>query len=111
MKFSHLVITLLFVAALSACHPQSAFEKQIIEDARTKIGTGICDSIPAGTFIVNVEVGDIVSIGTTGLIDVAIEYDTEKDGVKGHRSGGLLYSKEGEHYFLEAISGCQFSRD
>lgn len=94
-----------------ACSGAGGFEGQIIKDVTSKMGTGICDSIPAGSVIKNVQVGEIVPIGETGLIDVTIEFDFENSGQTRHYEGALLYSKAGSRYFLEALGGCDYERE
>lgn len=93
---------------LSSCGKKLSFEEQIVQDVSSKMGTGICEGIPAGATISNVEVGEIVPIGETGLIDVTIDFDYSQGGSTEHHHGAVLYSKQGSRYSLQALGGCDW---
>ena len=99
----------LFLIALlfQGCSSPS-FEDQIKNDITSKMGTGICDSIPGGSVISNIKVGEIVDIGMDGMTDVSIEFDYEKDGITKHHTGAMLYLKKGSSYKLGALGGCDW---
>lgn len=106
IKFRVLIIGLISFF-LFQCEGTS-FNDQIIGDVTSKMATGICDSIPRGSTITNVLVGEIVDIGLQGMTDVSIEFDYETNGNKKHHSSALLYIKKGSSYKLAAIGGCEF---
>jgi hypothetical protein len=89
---------------------KKTFNEQIKEDVISKMGTGICDSIPSNSIISDVIIGEIVPIGNTGLTDVSIEFDYTVNNIKKHKKDALLYSKSGDVYTLEKIGGCEYSR-
>lgn len=103
------VILCLLACFLLYCSGQS-FEDQIKNDVSTKMPSGICDSIPEGSAISNIKVGEIVDIGLQGMTDVSIEFDYESDGVKKHHSSAMLYIKNGSSYKLAALGGCEYER-
>lgn len=92
---------------LCACGGMS-FNEQIVDDISTKMGTGICDSIPKGSKISNIQVGEIVDIGMDGMTDVTIEFDYEAYGEVKHKTGAMLYLKRGSSYKLAVIGGCEY---
>lgn len=106
--FTKTSILLLFIASIYACGSGNTFKDQIIEDVSSKMGTGICDSIPMASNITNVVVGEIVDIGGTGMTDVTIEFDYENNGDRKHHKGAILYIKEGSRYKLAALGGCEY---
>lgn len=99
---------LALVLLLTACQNKVSFEEQIVNDLKTKVPTGICDSIPQGAVISNIVVGEVVDIGVQGMTDVSYELDYEVDGVKKHHKAALLYLKNGSNYKLAAMGGCEF---
>ncbi len=107
LKLSTIVF---FLIVAVACGKKMTFEEQITNDVVSKMGTGICDSIPAGSTIKNVKIGEITPIGETGLVDVSLEFDFEKDQTTTHKKGAVLYSKQGSTYYLEALGGCEYDR-
>lgn len=104
------ILVVVIAASFKGCGSDVSFPDQIKNDVVSKMGTGICDSIPAGSVIKNVVVGEITPIERTPLIDVAIEYDFECNNETTHKSGAVLYSKQGSTYYLEALGGCEYSR-
>ncbi len=90
-----------------ACNSQS-FEDQIKGDLNAKLPTGICDSIPKGSTISNIVVGEIVDIGMHGMTDVTYELDFESNGVTKHHKSALLYLKKGSRYTLASMGGCEY---
>jgi len=89
-----------------ACGP--SFEEQIKGDITYKMATGICDSIPKGSIISNIEIGEIVDIGLDGMTDVSIEFDYEFKGNTKHHSSAMLYIKNGSSYKLAALGACEY---
>lgn len=111
MKRTLKLLTLGLIASLSySCGETKTFEQQITDDVVSKMGTGICDSIPNGANITNVKIGEIVPIGETGLIDVSLEFDYEINQKTTHKKEAVLYSKAGNSYRLEALGGCDYER-
>lgn len=108
MKKYAFYIASLAILFITACSQPGSFNDQIVNDISRLMGTGICDSIPEGSTISNIVVGEIVPIGETGMIDVTMEFDHEKDGVKKHQEGAMLYTKSGNVHKLEAIGGCDY---
>jgi len=104
LSFSILISTCIIIIA---CNNQS-FEDQIKNDISSKLATGICDSIPKGSIISNIVVGEIVDIGLQGMTDVSYELDFEHNGTKKHRSSAMLYIKQGSRYKLASIGGCEY---
>ena len=103
----HLVIYL-GIILFSACSGGS-FEDQIRNDIKTKMPSGICDKIPAGSDISNIVVGEIVDIGLEGMTDVSIEFDFTHAGKTEHHSSAMLYIKSGSNYKLASLGGnCDF---
>lgn len=86
----------------------SSFDDQIINDVEHNMGTGICESIPEGSLISNVKVGEITPIGDSGLIDVSVEFDYFVKTEKNHHKGALLYSLIDNNRKLESIGGCDY---
>ena len=98
----------LLIITIIACGPNVSFEDQIKNDLSTKLPTGICDSIPKGSTITNILVGEIVDIGMQGMTDVSYELDYEHDGNKKHHKSALLYIKKGSSYTLASMGGCEY---
>lgn len=107
LKASLMIIA---IGTFCGCGKKMTFEEQIANDVSTKMGTGICESIPKGSTISNVKVGEIAPIGDTGLIDVSLAFDYENGGEKKHHESAVLYSKQGSRYDLEALGGCDYKR-
>src|SRR5688572_18388296 len=108
MKKYVFYITSMAFILITACSQSVSFNDQIVNDISSLMGTGICDSIPEGSTISNIVVGEIVPIGETGMIDVSMEFDHEQDGVRKHQKGAMLYTKSGNVHKLEAIGGCDY---
>ena len=98
---------ILSIVFLFGCNSIS-FEDQIKNDITSKMTTGICDSIPKGAVISNIQVGEIVDIGLEGMTDVSIEFDYEHNGEQKHHSAAMLYIKSGSSYKLAALGGCEY---
>jgi len=98
------------IPLLFGCSGQS-FESQIKQDIKTKMATGICDSIPKGAKISNIEIGEIVDIGMQGMTDVSIAFDYEFQGETKHHSSAMLYLKSGNTYKLASLGGCEFEME
>lgn len=96
----------LFSLLLFACSSQS-FEDQIKSDLTTKLPSGICDSIPKGSTITNIALGEIVDIGKD-MTDVSYELDYEYKGVEKKLKSAMLYIKEGSRYKLAVLGGCDY---
>lgn len=92
---------------LYSCKSQS-FEEQIANDLTSKLPSGICDSIPKGSTIINIKIGEIVDIGLDGMTDVSYELDFEFGGVKKHRKSAMLYIKQGKVYKLASLGDCKY---
>lgn len=100
--------TFIIVILMMSCQGQMSFNDQIVNDLNTKIPTGICDSIPKGSILTNIVVGEIVDIGLNGMTDVTYELDYEVKGKIRHHKSALLYLKSGSKYRLASMGGCEF---
>lgn len=100
-------ILVLACMLLLACNSQS-FEDQIKNDLSSRLPTGICDSIPKGSTISNIVVGEIADIGLQGMTDVSYELDYASNGVTKHHKSALLYIKQGSRYKLASMGGCEY---
>jgi len=104
----HLILLLcVFSSILISCNSQT-FQDQIKNDLTTKLPSGICDSIPKGSTISNLKIGEIVDIGMDGMTDVSYELDFEFNGIKKHRKSAMLYIKKGNTYKLASLGDCKY---
>ncbi|MCI4651178.1 hypothetical protein [Phaeodactylibacter sp.] len=107
----HLLIGFLSVIiGFCACSSPS-FEDQIRNDILSKMASGICDSIPEGSTISNIQIGEIVDIGMQGMTDVSISFDYEHKGDRKHHESAMLYLKRGRSYTLAALGGCEYEME
>ncbi len=106
-KFLYPLLLLLFVF-LACGGKRLSFEELVVQDVTTKMGNGICDSIPVGAKIVDVKIGAIHPIENLGLIDVDVSFNYTINNKKNDYSTALLYSDNGGEKKLEAIGGCRF---
>lgn len=104
-------IYLLFAAiTLEACANES-IDETVINDVIANMGKGICDSIPSGSVISNVKVGDKKTLSesaTADVVEIGVEFDFNVNGVMKHRITSLIYVKKGSAYKLAAMGDCRY---
>lgn len=109
LLFQFFAVTI--VLLLAGCGGIMTFEDQIKRDVKSKMATGICDDIPENAKISNVIVVETTSINGTALIDVTITFDYTVNGTTINKEGALLYTRNVKGNILEAIGGCEYSRE
>lgn len=95
--------------ALTACTAPD-FSEQVTYDVSNHLNTGICDDIPQGASISNIEIGDISPIPDMSMVDVSVAFDYQHGGAVKRHSTALLYLETGQTYRLAAIGGCEYGR-
>lgn len=107
LHFNHLIF---LAGSLLTCKNDS-FTQTVIIDVTENMGTGICDSIPAGSTITNVIVGDVKTISespTADVLDVGVEFDFIYLDITKHRKTSLIYLKRYSKYKLAAMGDCEY---
>lgn len=108
-KILQFTLATAFLLSLVACSESVSFEEQIIQDINNYIPSGICEEIPKGTVISNVEVGEITPIEGMGMIDVSYSFDYVIDGKEGHKESAMLYLEDGGRKKLASFGGdCDY---
>jgi hypothetical protein len=108
LKMKYIILKLSLLGAIFASCNSQNFQDQIKNDLTSKLPSGICDSIPKGSTITNLKIGEIVDIGMDGMTDVSYELDFEYNGVKKHRKSAMLYIKNGNKYKLASLGDCKY---
>lgn len=107
MKYQSSLILVLFL--LVSCGRNAlTFEDQIIRDVQTYAATGICDHIPAGSDIQDIQIGTISTLEETGLIRVRVDFDVVSGSLVQRITETMLYTQHEKEYTLESMSGCRY---